>query len=51
MNADDPRYDVSRDKFAPEDDEHPLAKTIRSVLPSKPVLHQGIMWTNFVTYG
>ncbi|MCG7875152.1 MAG: hypothetical protein N0C90_02335 [Candidatus Thiodiazotropha endolucinida] len=52
--VDDARYAVFRDKYAPKDDEHPLAKikgADASLLPpSKPVLHQKILRTNFVAY-
>ena len=50
----DARYAVFRDRYAPKDEEHPLAKikgADASLLPpSKPVLHQKLLRTNLVAY-
>ena len=52
--VDDARYAVFRDRYAPKDKEHPLAKIKRAdaslLSPSKPVLHQKLLWTNLVAY-
>lgn len=54
MKVDDARYAAFSDKYAPKDDEHPLAKikgADASLLPpSKSFLHQKILRTNFVSY-
>ena len=50
----DARYADFRDRYAPKDEEHPLAKIKGAdaslLAPSKPVLHQKLLRTNLVAY-